>query len=79
MTTQLFLLSFTFGALLIALHILHSTQIKGALEDNFLPELLKPAKPSPFSGVPLRTVSGVQTFIYLFANTTTCSQMQNEE
>lgn len=30
MTTQLFPLSFTFGTLLITLHILHNTQIKGS-------------------------------------------------
>lgn len=41
MTTQLFPLSFTFGTLLITLHILHNTSIKGALEQNILPQLLK--------------------------------------
>lgn len=40
MTTQLFPPSFTFGTLLITLHILHNAWFKGALEQNILPKLL---------------------------------------
>lgn len=43
MTTQLFPPSFTFGTLLIILHILHNTWIKGASVLNILPELNPPS------------------------------------